>query len=327
MPAGAQLAEKEKLKIEVLKSNGWGIREIARKIKRSPTVVSNYIKLKSKYGLKGNRGRKKSISTLDRKKIIYLASQKKMNANQIKAELRLDQHKRTIQRVLSSCPHLIYKKYKKKPPLTQAHKKARLEFAETCIRNRVDFTKIVWSDEKKFNFDGPDGIHYYWHDLRFDSNYLSKRAAGGGSLKLWGAFVGNQLFELHFTDKINNSQAYTNMLEVCLLPFMDEDFTFMQDNASFHASNHSTEWLQNNNIKVLKWPANSPDLNPIENIWGILTRVVFANGKQYKGVQELTNAIKDAWDLISEETLINLNDSMYHRLISVIAEKGKNINY
>ena len=47
---------------------------------------------------------------------------------------------------------------------------------------------------------------------------------------------------------------------------------------------------QSYNLKVLKWPARSPHLNPIENVWGVLAREVYSNGKQYFSVQELKDA-------------------------------------
>jgi transposase len=327
MSRGVRLTEKEKGKIELLRSQNWSTRAIAQKLKRSQTVISHYCRKKSSYGLKGKSGRKKMIPTITRKKIISLASREKMSAIQIQAELSLDSSVRTVQRVLSSSPHLIKRKFKQKPPLTTAHRSARLEFARRSIQNRVDWSKIVWSDEKKFNLDGPDGIHSYWHDLRNDQKYLSRRVHGGGSLMIWGAFVANEIFDLQFIETKNNSQRYTDMLETALMPFMDNDLTFMQDNAPIHVSKHSKEWFENNGIKLLQWPARSPDLNPIENLWGILTRVVFANGRQYKNKDELKAAVLEAWDSINADTLAKLSQSMPNRLFSVISKKGASIDY
>ena len=50
-------------------------------------------------------------------------------------------------------------------------------------------------------------------------------------------------------------------------------------------------WFQQQGINVLLWPSRSPDLNPIENVWGILVRDVYADNRQYQTVEELKTAI------------------------------------
>ncbi len=54
--------------------------------------------------------------------------------------------------------------------------------------------------------------------------------------------------------------------------FKDADFIFQQDLAPAHTAKSTKSWLNDHGVSVLDWPANSPDLNPIENIWGIVKR-------------------------------------------------------
>lgn len=327
MSIGKRLTDREQGKIDALKGEGYSNREVAKKIKRSPKVVNNYLKLGDKYGLKGQRGRKSSVKPVIKKRIIHLACQESMSSAQIKDELQLAQSSRTIRNILSSSPTVVYKKLKSKPPLTEAHKVARLAFAKKSIKDRVDWSKIIWSDEKKFNLDGPDGIRYYWHDLRYEPNYLSRRTFGGGTLMVWGAFVGNQLFDLVIIETTMNSEKYKEMLSKCLQPFIKRGWTFMHDGASIHQSKETKEWLKINKIPVLEWPANSPDLNPVENLWGTLTRAVFANGRQFKSKEELKAEVLKQWDLIKPKELSNLVESMSNRIVEVIAKHGGNTKY
>jgi len=101
----------------------------------------------------------------------------------------------------------------------------------------------------------------------------------------------------------------------------------MQDGASIHRSNHTKEWLEDKKIPILEWPANSPDLNPIENLWGLLARAVFANGRQFKTKEELTQEILKQWALMDAEHLISLVESLPNRIIDVILCKGSNTKY
>ncbi|KAG3078758.1 hypothetical protein PI124_g19736 [Phytophthora idaei] len=73
----------------------------------------------------------------------------------------------------------------------------------------------------------------------------------------------------------------------------------------------------------MKWPARSPDLTPIENLWAILSRTVYNNGKKhYSSVAELRAAVLAAWDAVDEATLAKLVDSMPKRLVGMLDKKG-----
>ncbi|MGR0317618.1 hypothetical protein, partial [Klebsiella pneumoniae] len=50
-----------------------------------------------------------------------------------------------------------------------------------------EWKKVIFSDEKKFNLDGPDGYSYYFHDLRKEEKILSRRQMGGGKVMVWAS--------------------------------------------------------------------------------------------------------------------------------------------
>jgi hypothetical protein len=76
----------------------------------------------------------------------------------------------------------------------------------------------------------------------------------------------------------------------------------------------------------LKWPAKSPDLNPIENLWGIMVRQVYAGGRQYNTIEELRVAVEASWNAILLETMQNLISSMPNRTHLVMEVWGWEIN-
>ena len=94
-----------------------------------------------------------------------------------------------------------------------------------------------------------------------------------------------------------------------------------------HKSASTIAWLTENNISFMDFPAKSPDLNPLENMWGILSRMVYENGKQYYSVSELGAVILKAWDKILILTRKNLAKTFQNRLLEVILVKGKHTKY
>lgn len=124
-----------------------------------------------------------------------------------------------------------------------------------------------------------------------------------------------------------NSERYVDVLAENLLPeaplITCGDYLFQQDNASVHVSRASKSWFEANSVKLLDWPARSPDLNPIENLWGILARQVYQNGAQYRSKQELASSIENAWKQIHKNVLKDLSKSMTSRLLKVIEKKGR----
>ncbi|KAL7723243.1 hypothetical protein ACLKA6_012750 [Drosophila palustris] len=124
--------------------------------------------------------------------------------------------KTTIWRTLQRSKCIQFSKMLKAPHLLPRHKEARLKFAEDHLS--TDWNTIIFSDEKKWNLDGPDGSRCYWRDLRKDPIYFSKRNFGGGSVMVWGAFTSKATLELQFTSSRMNSKEYIGVLECSLLP-------------------------------------------------------------------------------------------------------------
>ena len=146
---------------------------------------------------------------------------------------------------------------------------------------------------------------------------------------VWTAFTEAGKLEISFVRTDMNSEAYQQLLNDELLPFIRKNknrkFIFQQDNARIHVSRSTKCWFQDNGIDTLEWPPHSSDLNPIHDLWGIIARDLYSEGKKYKNIDELKQAILKSWDAIPNETLKSLSKSMYHKIFMVGFKKGHKV--
>ena len=139
---------------------------------------------------------------------------------------------------------------------------------------------------------------------------------------VWGGIGANGTTSLHFCDRNMDSQYYQHVLEENYLPFHQQDFVFLQDNATPHASESTKEFFRQHNIKVLGWAASSRDYNRIEHLWAILVRRVYEGGKVYHFVEDLKDAMQKVWDELEIVLITDLVKSFPKRLIQVVEAKG-----
>ncbi|KAF0702492.1 hypothetical protein AaE_015891 [Aphanomyces astaci] len=99
-----------------------------------------------------------------------------------------------------------YIKRRSGPRLTTKHKKTRVEFASKYLNKLTEMKKTLFTDEKKFNLDGPDGCQYYSHDLRHEVETYSKRVSGGGSVFIWGGINFHNKSDLAFLEGRQDSK-------------------------------------------------------------------------------------------------------------------------
>lgn len=317
--------------INAYKECGLTNRQIAKKLARSHNVINNYCKMKENYGRNWNLEGNKKVDTRTERRIFQNAVNSHMSAKEIKTEMQLSVTTRRVQQILKRNPNAAWRKRVPKPKLTLQHSEHRLAFAQLYMSWSNRWQNVIFSDEKKFNLDGPDGSQYYWHDLRKEPETCYSRNFGGGTVMLWGGFSFKGTLPLAWISTKMTAKNYTNLLEISLVEhakhLMGPNFIFQHDNASIHSAKATKEWLREKEIEVLQWPACSPDLNPIENLWGIVSRDVYSKGRQFKSVSELKARITQSWDQLPVETLQNLVKSMPHRIFEVILSKGRQIKY
>lgn len=203
----------------------------------------------------------------------------------------------------------------------------RLNFARTHMTWSTQWKHVVFSDEKKFNLEGPDGYNYYFHDLRKEEHHLDRLHSRVGGVMVWGAISYYGTCELQFLTSRMNAQDYNKVLKTAFPHFQNLQWTFQHDNAPIHTARSVKSWIRDQKVDLMEWPPYSPDLNIIENVWGWLARKVYESGKQYSTKTELIEGIKQAWSTISLNYIEKLYNSIANRVFEVISNKGGTTHY
>ncbi len=117
------------------------------------------------------------------------------------------------------------------------------------------------------------------------------------SVMIWAAMSSAGVCPLCFLKSTVNAAIYQEILEHFMLPsadklYGDADFIFQQDLAPAHTAKGTKSWFNDHGVTVLDWPANSPDMNPIENLWGIVKRKM---DPRPNNADELKATVKETW--------------------------------
>ena len=137
---------------------------------------------------------------------------------------------------------------------------------------------------------------------------------------------------LHVIDRgtITGIRYRDEILEPIVRPFagaMGDRFVLMQDNARPHTARVSLNFLEEEGIEVMDWPARSPDLNPIEHVWDILRRRVVQRHHPPRVVLDLRRALVEEWDAIPQNDIQRPIQSMPKRCLECIQARGGHTHY
>lgn len=221
---------------------------------------------------------------------------------------------------------------RRKPFISAKARVKRLEWCKAHVNWTIDqWKKVTFSDESTFlqfhqqhqyvrRPSGSNSIH---------ERYTDKTVKHPPSVMIWGCFSFHGRGGLTVLPKgvRLNSEKYIDVLDEKLIPFMNISSTrvFQQDNAPCHSSKRTMKWFEDKGIEVLDWPGNSPDLNPIENLWQSMK--VKVNAQKHSNIHELIRNIKLSWIAISREECERLVESMPRRIQRVLENKGYPTKY
>ena len=336
-----KLSDQKVSDITYLLTQGFSTRHIAEETAVTHSVVSKIAKKKGITLPRGTGGRPSILSTTDKQYAMRLITSGKVDTAAAVARELHGAGGRSIS-AQTVCRGLKKEGLKsvvkcKCPLLSAKHRRARLDFAISHQYWTIDdWKRVVWSDETKINLLGSDGRKWAWKrpgEGLSDRLVVGTKKFGGGSLMMWGCMGWDGV---GYACKINarmDADLYVAILEDELQLSLgywgktSDEVVFQQDNDPKHTSKKAKTWFNNHGFEVMMWPAQSPDLNPIEHLWFHLKRRLAGYPEAPKGITELWERVQKEWEDIDESVCQDLISSIPRRVEAVIRAKGGYTKY
>jgi transposase len=266
--------------ILLLLGEGLSTRQVAEQCNVSHTSVHKLRQGHLPDILPSRGGRPTKLSSQDKRSCVRAVTSGRLHtaaaaAKRLREDTGVDVSDRTVQRALQNAG-LQAREKESKPKLSATNINSRLEFAR---RHRewtiADWKRVIWSDETEINRFCSDGRSWCWvrdGESRQPHHVKQTVKHGGGSLMIWGCMTAHGPgFMCRVFGKMMQ-HSYKEILQEDLLNTikdyrMDaENVIFRHDNDPKHTARSVREWLDEQPFDVLDWPAQSPDLNPIEHL-------------------------------------------------------------
>ncbi len=227
----------------------------------------------------------------------------------------------------------VFRKRATKPLLNQRQRQKHLTWAvEKKNWTVAQWSKVLFSDESKFCISFGNQGPRVWRKSGEAQNpsCLKSSVKFPQSVMIWAAMSSAGVGPLCFLKSTVNAAIYQEILEHFMLPsadklYGDADFIFQQDLAPAHTAKGTKSWFNDHGVTVLDWPANSPDLNPIENLCDIVKRKM--RDTRPNNADELKATVKETWASIPPQQCHKLITSMPRRIEAVIKAKGAPTKY
>jgi DNA-binding Lrp family transcriptional regulator len=220
----------------------------------------------------------------------------------------------------------------RKPFLRSINKRKRLAW---CLARRhwtkEQWEQFLWTDESPFvlRFKAKRRV-WRRHNERYKMECVSNTLKHDVNINVWACFSAHGVGSIRLVEGILDQYLYMEILENEMLPsaenlFGNGEWTFQQDNDPKHTAINTRNWFITHEVPLSEWPAQSPDLNPIENLWSIVDQRCAKRAPNNS--RELFKIIESEWYRLEPDLLKHLVHSMPRRIEACIAAEGDLTKY
>lgn len=334
---GSELCASEKESILSLSKANIKLKEISEITGRPISTICSFLKRQERRGITENKnrsGRPLKCSVQGERQLIRLV---KNNRRRTLTELTNVSNENGASRLSESTVKRILRKggyrrrlVKKKLRIREVNKKKRVNWCKQYRHKTVDdfWNNIIFSDECKVMIDGEQRVYVWRKDgEEWDPPCVAPPPGRRLDLMVWGCITAHGVGTLCIVDGNINAEKYIEIIDSNLWPvvamhFPNNQYIFQDDNAPVHRARVVKDFVTREGITTLEWPAQSPDLNIIENCWKKMKHEINRNVHNLRTNDDLAAAVRQAWENIPLQFIQRLYQSIPRRIQAVIKSKG-----
>lgn len=200
-------------------------------------------------------------------------------------------------------------------------------WCKEALRSRDNFSDVIFSDESTVQLEHHGRICFH---KRRQPRKLKQRPKHPPKLHVWGGISTRGATQVVIFKGIMNADRYQKILEKSLIPFIDSCYPnhhrLQQDNDPKHTSHRIENFFEEKNITWWRTPPESPDLNPVENVWGSMKQYLRVHYKP-RNLAELQQGIERFWQTLTPAVCQRYIGHLKKVIPKVIAVNGEPSGY